>query len=301
MTAAVARAFLDACLLDVTALKPGNVGLHADGHGLRAADFVRSAEAAAPAIAQPAGGVGERIHRAIVATHQAVGTNTNLGIVLLAAPIAHAASGPPGREALMKRLRAGLASLTIEDARLAFEAIRLARPGGLGTADRHDVHGPARVSLLEAMRAAADRDLIARQYATGYADVADTGLARLAAARERGRDWRWATTEVYLAFLARHPDSHVARKFGLEQAAKLRDEAIAREREAARAVDSAAAAGPLAAWDRELKARGLNPGTSADLTVATLFLALLSDEATDCAHRGQRRGAGERVGAFPTG
>jgi triphosphoribosyl-dephospho-CoA synthase len=301
MSADVERAFVDACLLDVAALKPGNVGLHAGGHGMQAVDFIRSAEAAAPALARPAGGVGERIHRAIVATHQAVGTNTNLGIVLLAAPIAHAASGPSGRGALMKRLHACLASLTIEDARLAFEAIRLARPGGLGTADRHDVHGPARVNLLEAMRAAADRDLIARQYATGYAEVADTGLARLAAARARGRDWRWATTEVYLAFLARHPDSHVARKFGAAEAGRLRDEAVARDRDAARAEDLAADAGPLGAWDGELKARGLNPGSSADLTVATLFLAFLSDEATDYAHRGLRRGAGERVGTFPTG
>jgi triphosphoribosyl-dephospho-CoA synthase len=301
MSARLERAFVDACLLDVTALKPGNVGLHAGGHGMQPVDFIRSAEAAAPAIARPAGAVGERIHRAIVATHAAVGTNTNLGIVLLAAPLAHVAWGPPGREALVQRLRACLASLTVEDARFAFEAIRLARPGGLGTADRHDVHAPARVSLLDAMHEAADRDMIARQYASGYADVLDTGLARLAAARARGRDWRWTTTEVYLAFLARHPDSHVARKFGAAEAAILRDAAVERDRTAAGATDLAAAAERLIEWDGELKARGLNPGTSADLTVATIFLAFLSDEATDCARRGQRRGAGERVGAFPTG
>jgi triphosphoribosyl-dephospho-CoA synthase len=301
MSAAVERAFLDACLLDVTALKPGNVGLHAGGHGLQTVDFVRSAAAAAPAIALPARSVGERIHRAVVATNAAVGTNTNLGIVLLAAPIAQAASGPPGREALVRRLRACLAGLTVEDARLAFEAIRLARPGGLGTADRHDVNEPARVSLLEAMRAAADRDLIARQYANGYADVIGTGAARLAQARAGGRDWRWATTEVYLAFLAGYPDSHVARKFGVAEAERLRDAAVAHDRAAARAVAPGATAGELAQWDGELKARGRNPGTSADLTVATLLLAFLSDEATECARRGQRRGVGESVGTFPTG
>jgi len=157
------------------------------------------------------------------------------------------------------------------------------------------------VSLLEAMRAAADRDLIARQYANGYAEVIETGIARLVAARARGRDWRWTTTEVYLAFLARHPDSHIARKAGIEAAAALRGESVARDRAAVRATDLTAAAKRLIQWDGELKARGLNPGTSADLTVATLFLAFLSDEASDYAHRGQRRGAGERVGAFPTG
>jgi triphosphoribosyl-dephospho-CoA synthase len=301
MSANVEQAFLDACLLDVTALKPGNVGLHGGGHGLHAVDFVRSAAAAAPAIAAPAASVGERIHRAIVATDAAVGTNTNLGIVLLAAPIAHAAAGAPGREALVGRLRACLARLTVEDARLAFEAIRLARPGGLGTADRHDVHEPARTSLLEAMRAAADRDLIARQYANGYADVLETGIGRIAAARARGRDWRWTTTEVYLAFLARYPDSHVARKFGVAEAQTLKSAAGAYDGAAALATDLAAEAGRLVQWDGELKARRWNPGTSADLTVTALFLDFLSDEATGCARRRQHRGAGESVGLFPTG
>jgi triphosphoribosyl-dephospho-CoA synthase len=300
MSAAVERAFLDACVLDVTALKPGSVGLHADGHGMRAADFVRSAAAAAPAIALPARSVGERIHRAVVATSAAVGTNTNLGIILLAAPIVHVASGPPGREALVRRLRACLADLTIADAQLAFEAIRLARPGGLGSVDRHDVREPARVSLLEAMRAAADRDLIARQYANGYAEVIETGIARLVAARARGRDWRWTTTEVFLAFLAAHPDSHVARKFGRAAAESLRDAAVAHNRAAARGTDLTAAAERLVEWDAALKAGRRNPGTSADLAVATLFLAFLSDEATECTRRGYR-GAGDRVGVSPTG
>lgn len=301
MSPNVEQAFLDACLLDVAALKPGNVGFHGGGHGLHAVDFVRSATAAAPAIAAPARSVGERIHRTISATNGAVGTNTNLGIVLLAAPIAHAAAGAPGREALVARLHACLAGLTVEDARLAFEAIRLARPGGLGAVERHDVHRPARTSLLEAMRAAADRDLVARQYANGYADVLETGVGRLAAARGRGRDWRWTTTEVYLAFLARHPDSHVARKFGIAEAETVRNAAVAHDRAAARASDLAAEAGRLVQWDGDLKARRQNPGTSADLTVATLFVAFLTDEATDCARRGQHGGAGESVGAFPTG
>jgi hypothetical protein len=184
MSADLERAFVDACLLDVTALKPGNVGLHAGGHGMQPVDFIRSAEAAAPAIARPAGTVGERIHRAIVATHEAVGANTNLGIVLLAAPLAHVAWGSPGREALVRRLRACLTSLTVEDARLAFEAIQLARPGGLGTAERHDVHAPARVSLLDAMREARTRR--SPGSTRTVADVLDTGRARLAAARGAG-------------------------------------------------------------------------------------------------------------------
>ena len=188
---AIASAFVEACLLDVTALTPGNVGLHAAGHGRGPLDSIRSAEAAAPAIVASAASVGERIHRAVTATQRVVGANTNLGIVLLAAPVVHAALQrrlPSATHLLSERLNEVLASLTVADAERAFAAIRLARPGGLGSAARHDVHAPARASLRDAMREAAERDMIARQYADGYAEVIETGLGHLAGARARGRD-----------------------------------------------------------------------------------------------------------------
>ncbi len=274
----VERAFLDACLLDVLALKPGNVGVHGAGHGMQALDFLRSARAAAPAIAAEGATPGERIHAAIAATRAAAGINTNLGIVLLAAPLAHAALRVRSRltrSGLHASLAEVLARLTVADARLAFEAIRQANPGGLGEAARHDVRAPAQVDLLEAMREAANRDSIARQYASGYVDVLDTGLERLAAARATGRDRRWAATEVFLDFLCRYPDSHVARKCGPAQAEALRREACVQVEAIRRSGEMRAMRGQLQAWDAALKARALNPGTSADLTVATLFAGCL--------------------------
>ena len=272
------RAFVDACLLDVMALKPGNVGVHADGHGMEVLDFVRSARAAAPPIAGEAPCVGERIYRAVAATRAAVGTNTNLGIVLLAAPVAHAARQAATRlcqRSLSDLLGQVLAGLTVADAELAFEAICLANPGGLGDSARHDVHQPARVTLLEAMREAADRDSIARQYVTGYADVMQIGLPRLAAARARGCDRRWAATEVFLGFLSSVPDTHVVRKFGWAEAEALREAARAQAEAAGQVSDSRALLPAWREWDAALKARGANPGTSADLTVATLFWSAL--------------------------
>jgi triphosphoribosyl-dephospho-CoA synthase len=276
----IERAFIDACLLDVMALKPGNVGAHAPGHGMQAVDFVHSAERAASAITQAADSVGERIQRAIIATRAVASGNTNLGIVLLAAPMVHAAArcAPPRqREGFARELRAVLATLTVADAELAFAAIRLANPGGLGTSARHDVQRPAEVTLLDAMREAAERDMIARQYAEGYAAIIETGLARLDAARMRGRDLRWATTETYLAFLARYPDSHIARKFGWDEAQSVRQAASEFDRAAGEALHLHTLHAPLMEWDAALKARGLNPGTSADLTVATLCFSFLCE------------------------
>ena len=274
--AAVAEAFRSACLLDVEAFKPGNVSVASPGHGMQAGDFVVSAQAAAPAISAPGLSVGGRILAAIEATRSAVACNTNLGIVLLAAPVAQAAlqAGPPA--ALRDRVRAVLASLTVQDAAQAYRAIALASPGGLGTAQRHDVHDPPRVTLLEAMSEAAHRDRIAYQYASGFADVFNVGLPAGRAALAAGLDVRAAMTALYMAFLTRFPDSHVARKFG-EAAARAVCEEAARCQ--ARMASSApqAASEALAALDRDLKSRDLNPGTSADLAVASWFCMAVED------------------------
>jgi triphosphoribosyl-dephospho-CoA synthase len=269
----VAAAFAAACRDEIDALKPGNVHVFADGHRMTAAQFIRSAEAAAGPLTQPGARIGRRILGAVEATLAAVGTNTNLGIVLLCAPLAAAAEQQkPDLRATLSRL---LAALDVEDARLAFRAITLASPGGLGRVEQHDVHAPATVSLRDAMAAAADRDRIARQYVSEFADVFGTGQAALAAARARALDRRSATLAVFLAFLAAFPDSHVVRKHGSTIAEEIRRTARGlharfQSEEPAHLVDD------LLAWDRALKDRNINPGTSADLTVATLFAAHLA-------------------------
>ncbi|HTZ78439.1 MAG TPA: triphosphoribosyl-dephospho-CoA synthase [Stellaceae bacterium] len=271
--AALRQAFLAACRAELEALKPGNVHVHADGHGMTVQDFLLSAEAAAAPLTVRGSAVGARIRAAIEASWAAVPLNTNLGIVLLAAPLLAAAE--TGTGALRSRLARGMRSLTVADAVDAFAAIRRANPGGLGRAEAQDVGTDPTVTLLEAMRLAAGRDLIARQYATDYADVFDVGVVQIVAGRRAGIAPRWITSLVFLHFLAAFPDSHIARKFGAATAEDVRAQAerllgalpaAERERTAV-----------LLAFDRELKERGLNPGTSADLTVASLLASGLGD------------------------
>jgi len=271
----VARAFLAACEDELAAPKPGNVHVFAPGHGMEAEDFVKSARAAAPFLAAPGLRVGARILKAVEATWTAVGQNTNLGIVLLCAPLAQAALlGESGE------LRAGVSrvlhDLDREDADAAFKAIALARPAGLGRAQEHDVAAPASVTLLEAMRAAAHRDRVAFQYTHDFRDVFETGLAALENSRRAGEARRLTILRVYLAFLCAFPDSHVFRKFGAAASETLLAEArdfaagVAATRDENQAFDAALR------WDASLKARGLNPGTGADLVVATLFADYLA-------------------------
>jgi triphosphoribosyl-dephospho-CoA synthase len=168
-----------------------------------------------------------------------------------------------------------LNGLTIADAIDAFAAIRRANPGGLGRAETQDVGTAPTVTLLEAMRLAADRDLIARQYATGYADVFQIGVARTEASRKSGHARDWTATLVFLDFLRTAPDSHIARKFGTETAEQVRAEAA--RIHCALPEDAAAAFPSLMQFDRSLKEHGFNPGTSADLTVASLLAVELLD------------------------
>lgn len=266
---AVADAFVAACEAELAAPKPGNVHHFAAGHGMAARDFIQSARAAAPHIAAPGARVGARILGAVEASWAAVGQNTNLGIILLCAPLAHAALGAPGGDLAQETARV-LAGLDVADAQAAFRAITRANPAGLGAAAQHDVAGPARTTLLEAMRASAPRDRIGWQYAHDFADIFGLGLDALAQARRRGHDAARATLDLYLTFLAAFPDSHIARKYGLDLAQEVQAEAALRA-EAIRAAGRDEAFALALAFDRELKDRRVNPGTSADLTVAVLF------------------------------
>jgi triphosphoribosyl-dephospho-CoA synthase len=264
----IAEAFIAACRDEIEAPKPGNVHVYAHGHGMTANDFLRSAEAAAPALSNAALPVGARILAAVEATFAAVGMNTNLGIILLCAPLSAAAQ--MGGD-LRERVKQTVAELTCLDAGFAYKAILRAAPAGLGTALQHDVRGPADVTLLEAMREAAGRDRIAFQYAFDFTDIFETGMDPLASARASGWPTPWPVAAVYLAFLAGFPDSHIARKNGPDAAARVQIEATAVRKRFMNAANPAETLQDLLSFDRNLKACGLNPGTSADLTVASVF------------------------------
>lgn len=268
--------------MEIEALKPGNVHLFADGHGMSAAQFMTSAEVSSAPLTDPRLPVGQRMLEAVRATRLAVATNTNLGIILLAGPLLCAAemTGAPLHynwlhdNRLHDNLDAVLREMSMDDTRGVFEAITTAAPGGLGEA-ANDVRQEPKIHLLEAMREAADRDMIARQYVTGFGDVFGVGLAALQAALARGEGGMWPTVFAYMAFLAGFPDSHVARNHGAEAAHQARQEAFAVEAALHANDDEASRIRLLMELDRRLKANNVNPGTSADLTVATLLVHTL--------------------------
>jgi len=264
-----------ACLLEVSAPKPGNVcpGRHfADA---RYEDFLASAAA----IGGPLAGAGTRplgatIRLAIESTGNWTASNTNLGLVLVLAPLARAAALESRAGRLRDSLRLVLATTTCDDARDAYAAIRRASPGGLGQVDEQDVSGEPTVTLVEAMRLAADRDAIAREYATAFETTFLAGAPALERARSDALEWDDAIVETFLTLLAAHEDTHIARKAGAAVAADVTDGA--RAVLAAGGVRTAEGRRALEAFDRRLRDEGsrANPGTTADLTAAAIFVVL---------------------------
>lgn len=265
----IAQHYRDACMAELSALKPGNVHIFADGHGMVVQDFIKSADASAQVIAMPNLSVGERILSAVNATWSAVGCNTNLGIVLLAAPMVQAAYSKDGFS--QKCLQMVLNDLTIDDAVKVYEAISLAKPAGLGEVQDHDVHQTPDISLLQSMQVASYRDLIAQQYANGYQEVFNLGVSTYQQYFAKWERPAWSVTATYLAFLAEFEDSHIARKYGKASAQAIQQEAKKYFQDFTSQENPKLYQSTLLAWDADLKKRGINPGTSADLTVATLF------------------------------
>ncbi len=272
----LANAFKTACMAELEALKPGNVHIFADGHGMTVQDFIASADAVSEVITQPNLSLGERILQSVQATQNAVKMNTNLGMILLSAPLIQAKlrTNGTGLQANIHAVLGGInltAEQAINDAEACFAAIRLANPAGLGSVNAHDVHAPADCTLQAAMQQAADKDSVARQYSNNFADVFD-GLTYYQKALGKWQRPAWAATALYLHFLSHFLDSHIVRKQGETIAKLVQNEAIEHAAEFNKAFNPKNYQSTLMAFDAALKKRGLNPGTSADLTVASLFL-----------------------------
>lgn len=287
----IARAAQAACIVEASSPKVGNVNRRHDFSDCLLEDFQLSAVA----IGEPLGyikaqGIGKTILDAIQATHRVVPTNTNLGIVLLLAPLAMAwirlTTSEVGKEEeknaeLRKRwimeLTNVLTGLTEEDTRYVYEAIRLANPGGLGQAYQHDVNqekDPG-ITLLEAMRLASDRDLVALEYVNNFHTIFRVGLPLLERALNAGLPLTLATAETHLFLLSQFPDTLIARKGGMSLSQEVRVRAqMVWNRGGFRTEAGRAQTTALDAWLREGGHR-LNPGATADITAAILFVLFL--------------------------
>jgi triphosphoribosyl-dephospho-CoA synthase len=270
-----------ACIWEATARKPGNVSRTCDFEDTHYLDFLLSAAAVASVLeSAPRRRVGQTVLEAVLATRRIVASNTNLGIVLLLAPLATVPEG----EDLRGGMERVLERLDVEDARTVYQAIRLATPGGLGQSPDQDVGAEPTRTLREVMALAADRDLVAGQYANGFREVFDDGVPALARGLEQHGAIEDAIIHCQLHLLARHPDSLIRRKRGMAEAEEA-------SRRALRIMDIGCTtpAGRQALAELDVWLRGVgharNPGTTADLVTACLFVALRTNILTLPPHK----------------
>lgn len=265
------QCFTLATIMEATAPKPGNVHRGSDFEDLSYPDFVVAASLVGPRLdADAALPVGRTILNAVQTTRAAIGTNANLGTLLLVVPLAKV----PRELPLATHVGEVLRQLTPEDARQVYAAINHANPGGMGKVDEGDIAAEPPGDLIAAMRLAAERDMVARQYATDFADIFETVVPLMAAAIEQGPDLLAAIVHVHVQLMARFPDSLIARRCGAEVAVQSSVRAH-RILDSGRPGDDAYDYG-LSDLDFWLRADGhrRNPGTTADLVAAGLFVAL---------------------------
>ncbi len=269
--------YREACEIELQAFKPGNVSVYSTGHDMTVADFRISAEVSAAPLCNSDYCLGEKIFYAVKNTREAVACNTNLGIILLCAPLMQAISYTHSNLTLRQALRQVLKTTTLEDADWVFKAITLASPGGLGGSDEQDVKTQATVTLTEAMQFAAAKDRIALQYVTDYKDIFDFTVLIYYNALSKWGDQGWAVVSVYADLLRQFPDSHIERKYGNQYSEMVASKMTLLSEELSKTKNPERIMPLLYSMDQELKSRGVNPGTAADITVATVLTAFLED------------------------
>jgi triphosphoribosyl-dephospho-CoA synthase len=302
----VSRCLELAMLLEVSATKPGNVTFATGFEGTRVEHFLASAvaastwfeEAATRGIAVHDGalsvrdvGIGQIIKKCATDVKAwQTGGNTLLGTVMLLVPIAVAAGMTPTKEnfgfdfsRLRENLRLAVESTTAEDAVHLYEAIDIAQPSGLNEAADLDVNDPAskarllegNVSLFEVFKLAAGYDDICSEWVRNYPITFDLAYPDLMAQLERG-DLNAAVVHTFLKVLSEHPDTFIARKAGVEKAREVSLDA--KKALELGGLETSEGRKSVLELDRKLRESGnrLNPGTTADLTVAALALCTLS-------------------------
>ena len=265
------NAYLFACRKDIELIKPGNVNIKSPHSDTNAEDYLESSLLSSKELFKPDYSLGERILNSIKITRSKIKTNTNLGIILLCAPIIHACiyfNNLTMREGIKKIL----SSSTVKDTQDLCMAINISAPGGLGTREIYDTASKPTVSILEIMNHSASYDRISYQYSHDYSDIFDFIIPRLVFLNKKHNSLDISLSLMFMEILAKIPDSHISRKFDDKIAKKTSNNASDLLKILDREYSPDYLADRLNNLDYEYKKKGINPGTTADLLVASLMI-----------------------------
>lgn len=300
----IARAAQLASALEVSGYpKPGNVHRTADLEEATFEQFVSSSIAIGPALREAAErgfkagkgeiefseiGVGSAIKRAIEDTMEwQRNENTNLGIVMLLVPLTAAAGATLAKEGrirmreLRKNLSEVMKSTTPEDAVCLYDAISIAKPGGLGRVAELDVRDrrskkrirDEKITLYDVMKLSSGWDNISRELVTDLQITFEFGHPLVKDLYSRTKNMNATTVQTFLHILSKYPDTFIQRIHGRKVAEEVSKKASTIVEKGG--ILTAEGRDLLQRFDEELRRRGINPGTTADLTASSLMLSIL--------------------------
>lgn len=306
----IAQALQISCLLEAAADKPGNVSPKKSFDDLNYSHFLISAAAVFPAFLNIRNrGVGEMIYQGIKETHSLINTNTNLGILLLTAPLASAYVNLREKKeeeffdkqalefenlhrdnkfgietkssflnALRKELKLILDNLDKNDADFAYRAINLSKAGNLDKVEKGDVSQKPDLNLYQAMKLAEKRDNISYEYVNNYQIIFEFAFPKFIENMKDIDSIDNLIIKTFLEILAEYPDSLIARKYDLKTAEKvsLRTKMLLDKLRNIE-MNSHKAVVLIDEFDKYLRSenRKYNPGTTADFITAVIFLSIL--------------------------
>ncbi|ELZ03079.1 triphosphoribosyl-dephospho-CoA synthase [Natrialba aegyptia] len=269
-----------ALLLEVASTpKPGNVDRHRDLDDLRFEHFLAGAVGARDGLEMAAtdSEIGPAFERAIEGMAAQEGDNTQFGALLLLVPLVRAARDGLSRSAVESVVE----QTTVADAAAfyrAFEHVDVFVPDPPADMAPLDVRRgsdaiPAlearELTLFDVMDRSVPGDDVAREWTTGF-ERSFAAADRLAATTGPLPD---RAAAVFLSLLANRPDTLVANRHDEATAREVSQRAAALADRNAIATDRDA----VETFATELVDRGINPGTTADITAAGLFIALEHD------------------------
>ena len=293
----IVRAAQLASVLEVTGYpKPGNVHRTHDFDDMKYEDFLVSGIVVGDIIRKTAirAGktinnhnfssikIGELILEAVTETNKWVETNTNLGIMMLVIPITAAAAISPEFSSLRTNIVKIMADTTPEDAVNLYKAINIAEAGGMGEQKDLDVSSEdsqkelleKEITMFDVLEISAKWDQLAKELTTSMPAIFEVGYPTYKKLREE-YDYNYACVGTFLKLLSIFPDTLISRKVGIEKAKILSQKA---EEIINNGLLNASTISSLNKLDKKLNELKLNPGTTADLTAASIMVAILSKQ-----------------------
>ena len=267
--------------------KPGNVHRTRDFDDMVFEDFLISGIVIGDSVREACSNVdvnnpelGKYILQAVSETDRWIKNNTNLGIVMMTMPIAVAASISNNFDEIRDNICLLMSNTSVDDACDLYDAINIADAGGMGDQDEYDVASENaknelrnnNQTMFDVLKISAPWDMLAREMTSDMPAVFEIGYLTYSKLKKEN-SLNYSCIMTFLTILSQVPDTLISRKYGEDEALKV----SMMTRDLLKLKDSSDFFEKIEEFGDYLFKNNLNPGTTADLTMASIFLSFLKD------------------------